>query len=163
MICPTGIAKYFCEKDWTTQISLNPQTKFDFTRTRFFHRLRLAFECIRYAGKIFGEKRQLPLIECSFDGLIDATKRRFNPLQCSPALSGRPQEPGSHIVLVAYRSRSPIDSSRFVIADMPDSLSPNCRATARCVIGPWAATIERTAACAVLTPAAANTARSAAF
>jgi hypothetical protein len=22
MICPTGIAKYFCEEDWTTQISL---------------------------------------------------------------------------------------------------------------------------------------------
>jgi len=35
MICPTGIAEYFCEKDWTTQISLNPQTKFDFARTRF--------------------------------------------------------------------------------------------------------------------------------
>jgi hypothetical protein len=35
MICPTGIAEYFCEKDWTTQISLNPQAKFDFTRRRF--------------------------------------------------------------------------------------------------------------------------------
>jgi hypothetical protein len=23
MICPTGIAKFFCEKDWTTQITLN--------------------------------------------------------------------------------------------------------------------------------------------
>ena len=23
MICPTGIEEYFCEKDWTTQISLN--------------------------------------------------------------------------------------------------------------------------------------------
>jgi len=35
MICPTGIEEYFCEKDWTTQISLNPQAKFDFTRRRF--------------------------------------------------------------------------------------------------------------------------------
>ena len=88
MICPTGIAEYFCEKDWTTQISLNPQTKFDFTRTRFFHRLRLGCECIRDARKVFGEKGQLPLIECLFDGLIDATKRRFNPLQRRPALKG---------------------------------------------------------------------------
>jgi hypothetical protein len=23
MICPTGIAKYFCKRDWTTQIKLN--------------------------------------------------------------------------------------------------------------------------------------------
>jgi hypothetical protein len=36
MICPTGIAKYFCEEDWTTQIRLNPQVKFDFTRRRFW-------------------------------------------------------------------------------------------------------------------------------
>src|SRR6516225_233687 len=35
MICPTGIAEYFCGKDWTTQISLNPQAKFDFTRRRY--------------------------------------------------------------------------------------------------------------------------------
>jgi hypothetical protein len=26
MICPTGIAKYFFEKDWTAQISLNRLT-----------------------------------------------------------------------------------------------------------------------------------------
>jgi hypothetical protein len=36
MICPTGIEEYFCEKDWTTQISLNPRAKFDFTRRRFW-------------------------------------------------------------------------------------------------------------------------------
>src|SRR6516225_11242867 len=35
MICPTGIAEFFCEKDWTAQISLNPQAKLTFTRTRF--------------------------------------------------------------------------------------------------------------------------------
>jgi hypothetical protein len=35
MICPTGIAKYFCEKDWTGQIRLNCFEKFVFTRTLF--------------------------------------------------------------------------------------------------------------------------------
>src|SRR5215469_11791966 len=35
MICPTGIAIYFCEKDWTGQISLNCLKKLDFARTRF--------------------------------------------------------------------------------------------------------------------------------
>jgi hypothetical protein len=35
MICPTGIAKYFCERDWTTQIRLNRLTKFVFARTIF--------------------------------------------------------------------------------------------------------------------------------
>src|SRR6516225_12440646 len=33
MICPTGIAKFFCEGDWTTQITLNRLMKLIFTRT----------------------------------------------------------------------------------------------------------------------------------
>ncbi len=35
MICPTGIAKYFCEGDWTTQITLYCLNKLSFARTRF--------------------------------------------------------------------------------------------------------------------------------
>jgi hypothetical protein len=35
MICPTGIAKYFCKGDWTTQIKLNRLKKLSFSRTRF--------------------------------------------------------------------------------------------------------------------------------
>src|SRR6516162_4454901 len=32
MICPTGIAKFFCEGDWTTQITLNRLMKLIFAR-----------------------------------------------------------------------------------------------------------------------------------
>jgi len=42
MICPTGIAKYFCEKDWTTQIRLNRLAKSIFARNRVFARLKQA-------------------------------------------------------------------------------------------------------------------------
>jgi hypothetical protein len=35
MICPAGIAKYFCKGDWTTQIKLNRLKKLSFSRTRF--------------------------------------------------------------------------------------------------------------------------------
>ena len=35
VICPTGQAKYFSKRDWTTQISLNRFSKFEFTRMRF--------------------------------------------------------------------------------------------------------------------------------
>jgi hypothetical protein len=35
MICPTGVMKYFCEEDWTTQIRLKDFTKSIFSRTRF--------------------------------------------------------------------------------------------------------------------------------
>jgi hypothetical protein len=31
---PTAEAKYFCEKDWTTQISLNRLDKLEFWRTQ---------------------------------------------------------------------------------------------------------------------------------
>jgi len=34
MICPTGIAKFFCVGDWTTQISLERLKKLVFTRTQ---------------------------------------------------------------------------------------------------------------------------------
>ena len=34
MICPTGIAKFFFERDWTTQIRLNRLMKLIFPRTR---------------------------------------------------------------------------------------------------------------------------------
>jgi hypothetical protein len=42
MICPTGIAEYFCDKDWTTQISLNPLTKLPCPRSRVAARLKRA-------------------------------------------------------------------------------------------------------------------------
>src|SRR5216684_2198887 len=35
MICPTGEAKYFCNKDWTTQISLRKHNKSPCTRNGF--------------------------------------------------------------------------------------------------------------------------------
>jgi hypothetical protein len=35
LICPTGPAEYFCEGDWTTQISLKSQRNSKFTRRRF--------------------------------------------------------------------------------------------------------------------------------
>jgi hypothetical protein len=40
MICPTGEAKYFCNEDWTTQISLkkhnkSPRTRNDIVGYRF--------------------------------------------------------------------------------------------------------------------------------
>src|SRR5437016_5568580 len=34
LICPTAQAQYFCEGDWTTQISLNRLSKSPFTRRR---------------------------------------------------------------------------------------------------------------------------------
>jgi hypothetical protein len=35
VICPTGPAEYFCERDWTTQITLKSQRKSKFTRSGF--------------------------------------------------------------------------------------------------------------------------------
>jgi hypothetical protein len=37
MICPTGKAEYFFERDWTTQISLNRLAKFVFWRSDVAH------------------------------------------------------------------------------------------------------------------------------
>jgi hypothetical protein len=34
MICPTRLEEYFCEGDWTTQITLNRLDKLGFARTR---------------------------------------------------------------------------------------------------------------------------------
>ena len=36
VICPTGPAEYFCERDWTTQITLKSLRKSKFTRSGFF-------------------------------------------------------------------------------------------------------------------------------
>jgi len=35
VICPTGPAEFFCERDWTTQITLKSQRKSKFTRSGF--------------------------------------------------------------------------------------------------------------------------------